>query len=324
MSRATSPSLSVAGGSLGDAARALLAQQKQQWPLLRENFRALDAVRTRELQVDGLHFRLQFNPARLVSTAAKVDSASVAARPCFLCEQNLPAEQQVLDAGDGWRVLANPFPILPAHFTLPSREHTPQRIAGSFEKLLELARAFGSDFTVFYNGPRCGASAPDHLHFQAGDLARLPLFAEIETLAAKFGHGVQNITIVNPPLRPFALIADSDPDRVAKAFARLTLAWSEIRPVSDEPMINVLAAHDGSVYRAIVLPRTRHRPSFYDADGDAKIMLSPACIDLAGLCVVPMQRDFERITADHLRQMLREVCADPEMMRALAARIDTR
>lgn len=313
----------ITPGTLAADARRLLAAQRDEWPTARDNFAALARVRTRELDVDGLRFRLQFNPARIVSTGAKVDPAAIAARPCFLCTVNLPREQRALDLEGGYRLLVNPFPILPAHFTVPHAEHVPQRLdASSAARLVRLSGELGDDFVVFYNGPRCGASAPDHLHFQVGNAGALPLEDEIEALTERCGVPINDtLTLVASPLRPFALTRSADPFAVTADLMRAVDAWRRTYPPTpegDEPMVNVLAWHTGGRHIVAALPRTRHRPTFYFAEGDHRLMLSPASIDLAGLCVCPVERDFERITAADLRLMLSEVCPDAAMTARLA------
>lgn len=152
------------------------------WPLVAKNFADLARVEVRTFAFDGFSVRVQCNPARVVSSAAKVDAAAIAARPCFLCAHNRPSEQMAVACGD-WEVLVNPFPIFPQHFTLAHKQHQPQEIVAHIADFLDFARRL-PDFVVFYNGPRCGASAPDHLHFQAGTKAFLPLIGDYFRLKA--------------------------------------------------------------------------------------------------------------------------------------------
>ena len=308
--------------SLGAAAVALLRQQRRAWPMLADNYAALAEVRLREVDVDGLVFRLQFNPARIASSGAKVDAKSIAARPCFLCEQNLPPQQRAVPFCDRYQVLVNPFPILPEHFTVPRRAHVPQIIRDAFPDLVELTRQIGPHLMAFYNGPRCGASAPDHLHFQAGNVGVLPIEAEVDDLARRFGRRLgDHATLIASPLRPLVLIESDSVSEVVRAFRQIhdRLATPG---VADEPMMNVLCyAPENGRLRVLVLPRARHRPSFYSAEGDSRILLSPGAIDMGGLCVCPLVHDFDRITAQHLRQMLTEVSPPGD---ALIATLDAR
>lgn len=158
-------------------AAAFITAQRAEWPLAARNFDALDGVEVRSIAMPGMDIKVQFNPARIVSSGAKVDARSLAERPCFLCGKNRPAEQRGID-WRGYTVLVNPFPIFPRHLTIPAVGHTPQRIQGRVADMLALAAELPG-YTVFYNGPRCGASAPDHMHFQAGNSDFLPIWQRL-------------------------------------------------------------------------------------------------------------------------------------------------
>lgn len=162
-------------------ASELLAKQRVTWPLAGQNYRALETVRTKSFDLDGFTIRAQFNPARAISTGARLDTQSLRERKCFLCPDNLPIEQERLPFGLRYLVLCNPYPIFPEHFTIPSREHAPQRILPRVDDFLELTRRLDR-FTLFYNGPRSGASAPDHAHFQAVTRGLMPMDTEILSL----------------------------------------------------------------------------------------------------------------------------------------------
>ncbi len=168
----------VAGHGLASRAHALLKQQKGGWELLRNGYDSLRSVRSKVFEFDGFQVKVQFNPGRLISTMARVDAVSVRERKCFLCPENLPADQRAIRCEEGYLLLCNPFPIFPEHFTIPTLRHTPQLVRESFGMFLGFTRELGSRYTVLYNGPRCGASAPDHLHFQAGDRSFLPIGLE--------------------------------------------------------------------------------------------------------------------------------------------------
>ena len=159
-------------------ATELLAKQLVTWPLAEKNYKALEAVQVKSFDMGGFSIRAQFNPARIVSTGAKVDARSLKERKCFLCPENLPVEQERLPFGFRHLVLCNPYPIFPQHFTIPTRKHTPQLILPQWNDFLELTRRL-APFTVFYNGPRSGASAPDHAHFQAVTRGIMPLDEEV-------------------------------------------------------------------------------------------------------------------------------------------------
>ena len=177
----------VSGVDCAEKAHGLLQQQKGAWELLRNGYNTLQTVRTKAFDFDGFHVKVQFNPGRMISTTAKVDAQSIRERRCFLCVENLPPAQRGIACDGEYLVLCNPFPIFPEHFTIAFLRHTPQRIRGSFGAFLDLTRQLGSRDLVFYNGPKCGASAPDHLHFQAGDKSFLPM--DTEYAAMRDGHG---------------------------------------------------------------------------------------------------------------------------------------
>lgn len=319
---------------LAQRAHALLDAQKREWVMLRDGAAALDEVQTRTIPLNGFNFRLQFNPKRLTSSAAKVDSKTIAQRKCFLCPAHLPREQRAVEFGHDYLILCNPFPIFPQHFTIPHKQHLPQRIAGAFPAMLDLARAVHTRYTVFYNGPRCGASAPDHLHFQAGDKGFMTIESEYDRLKGQPIVTTRDVALFAPrSARPFVAIESADRDAAANAFKVLYRNLNNIAPSSEEPMMNVIvnygavAADAGAgagggaaagAWRVIVLPRIKHRPSFYSAEGDARILLSPGTVDLGGVCVLPLERDFQKLREHHLEQMLAEVMLPPEPFARLA------
>jgi ATP adenylyltransferase/5',5'''-P-1,P-4-tetraphosphate phosphorylase II len=298
-------------------ALALLDQQKHEWAMLREGAAALDDIQTRTIPLNGFNFRLQYNPQRIGSSEAKVDARSVAQRKCFLCPANLPPEQRGVEFGDDYVILCNPYPIFPQHFTIPHKKHLPQRIADAFGPMLDLARAMHAKYTVFYNGPRCGASAPDHLHFQAGDKGFMTIESEYQRLKGAPIVTTRHVAVFAPrSVRPFVSIESADREAAISAFKVLYRNLKNIAaapaPPSEEPMMNVITNFDAETWRVIVLPRIKHRPSFYSAPGDARILLSPGTVDLGGVCILPVEEDFQRLREHHLQQMLEEVMLPPE------------
>ncbi len=320
------------GPSTGDFAsqcHALLVQQKLTWELLRTNYSSLDQIEARTLEFDGFQIRLQYNPTRLTSSAAKVDDKSIRERKCFLCPTHLPAHQRALPFEDEYLILCNPFPIFPEHFTIPHREHMPQVIDGTLGTMLELTRAMGSRYTVFYNGPRCGASAPDHLHFQAGSRNVMPLEVEYPHFLSRWGRSLiessqLEVHAISGGFRRFLTIESADRDLVEGAFEALYGAHQSVAKTVDEPMLNVLGMWVGDRWRLIVFPRAKHRPAMFFAEGDSRFLLSPASVDLGGLCVVPVEKDFRRITADHMQQMFQEVCLPEDAFESLCGMLGDR
>lgn len=306
-------------------AHALLQRQARAWPLLGANVEGFKNIRTRALELENFSVRLQFNPARVASALAKVDPAAIRERKCFLCPAHLPAEQEELPFQDDYLVLCNPFPIFPEHFTIVHRAHRPQAIADTFDAMLALAEAMAGRYTIFYNGPRCGASAPDHLHFQAGNRGFMPIETQLDPLTGEPPTAADGVTArAVPALRPFFVLGGADRGAIGAAFAHLYRALDETADATsrgEEPMMNVLAWFDAAAWRVIVFPRARHRPSFFFAEGDARILLSPGSVDLGGVCILPVERDFDRLTADHLRTMFREVMLPPEAFGQVARRL---
>lgn len=293
------------------------------WPDAAGRYDALSGVKVRELD-NGI--RLQCNPARIVSTAAKVDNAALAGRKCFLCGANRPAEQVVLSALGTLDVLVNPYPILPFHLTLPTREHTPQMFSGMYADMLNIAREW-PDLVIFYNGARCGASAPDHAHLQAGSICRIPLFGSewreelecgMEQLLVKEDGCIYSVDSYIVPL--FMVVSRS----VSCSVSLMGILQSSL-PLDcgeAEPMMNVISCYlreEG--YVTVVIPRSAHRPACYYADGESQILVSPGALDMAGLVITPRESDFGRITADEVAAMLSEVAMSREQADEVAGKI---
>ena len=300
-----------AGASFSSISAALLHHQRENWPLLRSGYASLASVETRSFEFDGFVVKVQFNPGRMTSSSANVDEQSIRGRRCFLCLSHLPPKQRGVAFGDSYVLLCNPFPIFPGHFTIPHREHIPQRIEESFGVLLELAKAMGDRYIVFYNGPRCGASAPDHLHFQAGLKGFMPIDAEYPEVIRRYGRVVKEnqdlrSVAVEGYLRRFIAFESSSRPILEEAFAGLLVRLKLVLSENEEPMLNILAAYEER-WKVLVFPRARHRPSFFFAEGDGKMLISPAAVDLGGVCITPLEKDFHRVTRELVVKMFEEV-----------------
>ena len=268
--------------------------------MARENHEALHKVWTRELASPKLPLplRVQCNPARLVSTGAKIDKASIAARPCFLCAANRPEEQQSLALNEEFEWLANPFPILPHHYTIAAKQHRPQRFLDAYDAMTQATKPLSEEYIVFYNGPKCGASAPDHLHLQAGIAKDIPLIEYTKSLTPE--GAVQAVA-------PFGylvyLIHDAEG---SDTFHQLYKSFPI--PEGDyEPRMNVVAYRKEDKVTLIVIPRHAHRPHCYSKEGDAKFLISPGALDMCGLLITPRLEDYERLTATRAADILCEV-----------------
>lgn len=302
--------------SLSQLALDLLEQQKAAWPQLAEGYRALDSVRVRGLHAEGFVVRLQFNPQRAISSGAKVDAQSIQARPCFLCEKNLPSQQKGVGYRDDYLVLCNPAPIFAQHYTIAHVQHRPEAIDGSIEILLKLAREFSPQFSVFYNGPRCGASAPDHLHFQACPAQVIPVETQIlEPERSVLAKNLPGVTLhTSQELgREILLLIGSDESAMMAALARTINAMKQVMGGNDEPMMNIIGTFRDSFYRAIIFPRRKHRPEVYFREGENRILVSPASVDMGGLIIMPIEKDFLRLEAEQIANIYREVSITPEI-----------
>lgn len=305
-----------------DELNAFFESQLAEWEFARRNFEALRRIETKTFDLDGFLIRVQFNPARIVSSAAKVDAASVVARKCFLCSENQPPEQRGLPWGDGYRVLVNPYPIFARHFTIPAAEHVPQSIADRYGDMLALARCFDRD-VVFYNGPRCGASAPDHAHFQAVGKGAMPLEAEIGRFATEKVLEASGAAAyaIRDYLRGGFVIRSADASAAAACFGKLYEAL-EVLPADAEPMMNVLTWYDSDGWTSCVFPRTKHRPACFYGEGATDLLVSPASVDLAGVMIVPRKDDFVKITAENIRAIFNEVCIDDSALLRIVGKLN--
>lgn len=314
-----------------------VGDQLSVWPLAAANFRALKNVETRSLTVGGLEVRLQHNPARIRSSAAKVDKASLQARKCFLCAENRPPEQRHLEFEGRkerkYDVLINPYPIFPNHLVIARNIHTPQSIWHRMTDMTDLARHHPS-FTIFYNGPKCGASAPDHFHFQACPHGLMPLEADIDKnidlmqASGETPEALDYVTSVQDAnlyhygkfTRGVFVLTARTSKSMAKLFYRLVDCLPQ-REDETEPMFNLLCWYRKSTsqkllgishgrfgeYRAVLLARDKHRSHHYFSDGPDHLTMSPGCADMAGLFIVPNEDDYAKLNAPLLEEMLSEV-----------------
>ena len=292
---------------MNETIQKFLTEQLADWETARNNYAALAGVQVRELNVCGVRYKVQFNPARIVSSGAKVDAKSIQERKCFLCPANLPAQQKGIPFGGHYQILVNPFPIFPRHLTIPDLNPTPQRIEGRLEDMMELARQL-TDFTIFYNGPRCGASAPDHAHFQAGNRDFMPIEADWKNqIAGRIAdYGKATLYYLNDQPRTTLVIQSADMASANHLFSLICRLLPE-QP-EGEPMLNLLAMYDEGVWTLFVFPRAKHRPACYTAEGDARLLSSPASVDLGGVFITPVEADFHKISPAIMEQILSEVC----------------
>ena len=290
--------------------------QRISWPMAGANFKGLEKVEEKSFQFDGFEIRIQFNPERIRSSVAKVDQASVAARPCFLCTQNRPPEQEGIAFGDRYQILVNPFPIFRNHFTITSNWHTDQRFFPNIRDLFELAHAMET-YTVFYNGPECGASAPDHLHFQAGESAFLPVGNDFERLKKDpdkllFSGVKTSVWTFENYLRKMISVETSSMDEGIKVVETFYRNFAGMQPEKDEPMLNALCSWSEGKWTMHLFPRKLHRPWQFFAEGEKQILLGPGSVDFAGVFITPRREDFEKITREDVVDILDQVCLNQD------------
>lgn len=279
----------------------LFVEQLAEWEAVSDRYEQLTDVQVKPLGAGGL--AVQHNPTRIGSTGAKLDKVTLAQRPCFLCSDNRPDEQMSVLCHDGYELLVNPFPILPQHFTIAATTHQPQKLSSTaLTDLLSMAAQL-TDYFLFYNGPTSGASAPDHLHFQAGMRGSVPLERDFNRYAPNLADGITLLTTYAVPV--FA-VAASTIEQSANLLQQL-IAAMRIVPDSEPPM-NVLAWRENERLITLVIPRAKHRPACYFAEGSQQRLISPGAIDMAGLLIAPRAEDFDALTETEALSILRE-CA---------------
>lgn len=291
-----------------NTAKELLQKQLQVWGLAQGNYKDLSTVKSKEIQFDGFSITVQFNPARIQSSNAKVDAKSIQERKCFLCPANLPEVQEGIKYGEDYQLLVNPFPIFPEHFTIPTFAHTDQLILERIGDMLDLAKVLDA-YSLFYNGPKCGASAPDHAHFQAGIKGFMPIEKDVKTITKEVIVEESGITLfaLKNYLRNSFLIEATDKTKAVESFKKI-YSLLEIKEGEQEPMMNVIAWYETNKWFLVVLPREVHRPKCFFAEGEENILISPASVDLGGVFITPQEKDFDKISAKDIQNILEEIC----------------
>ena len=283
-------------------------RQLEKWEDARQRYHDLRSAKTRELAVGTYSIQVQWNPARMVSTGAKMDQKTIAERPCFLCEKNRPKEQIKKEVDGQYELLVNPFPILQQHFTIPSLKHQPQRILESYGEIHKLLEEY-PEMMVFYNGPQCGASAPDHAHFQAGTSGLLPLQKSWQRLSRNLTllislNDDEDISLIDDYPCTALLIRSRSQYGDEQLFRRLYEALPAVEP---EPMMNIVSWRSNDDFLSVVFPRTKHRPDCYYKEGNEQFIISPGALDMAGLIITPRQEDYERLTPEMALSILDEI-----------------
>ena len=294
----------------------LLTDQLETWRELADGYESLKTTKDREICCNGFFVRLRHNPLRAKSTMAAVDKGSVNERPCFLCLKNLPGNQKGILYRNTYLILCNPMPAFHSHLTIAAVDHRPQFIEANIDVFLQLMTDLGNSWTILYNGPECGASAPDHHHFQAIPAGLLPIEDESaeKTKLTKIAHG-DGVSIyrVNNIGREILILEGESRPPLGSSFQGMISAMKENLFLNKEPMINVAGFMEEGEWRILIFPRVKHRPDAFFREGDERIVVSPAVIEMCGVIVTPIERDFKRLDAHDIENIYQEVSLKNDM-----------
>jgi hypothetical protein len=312
----------------------LWRRQIMDWPVLTRALSALREARTKDFKVHGSRVIAQCNPARLSSASSRVDEKSLANRPCKLCPDQLPDDQRSIFYGDHWSVLCNIAPLFEPHFTVIAREHQPQRLEPALDVLLQMASDIQGAYTVFYNGPRCGASLPDHLHIQAARSGVTPFERRlaVQLCGHRNGNGNQWVEWLrtghvrlgvtrSKNCRPAVILAGRDQQALSDSLREVIGQIGCVHPADPEPMVNLFVTYIDECWLAWLFPRQAHRPDFYGRD-NGRFLISPGAVDMAGLLIVPRPDDFQRLTPEIVQSLYDQVLLPDEQFADLRNRLD--
>jgi hypothetical protein len=305
--------------SIQQKTNVFIGEQIIAWPLLRSNHETLNDALIRTFSFDGFTIRIQFNPKRITSSAARVDKESIEKRPCFLCSVNWPPEEGFVAFGEYYEILCNPFPIFQKHLTISHVEHTPQVIDSEFSSMLDLSLAL-PEMVVFYNAPACGASAPDHMHFQAGNRGFMPIEEELNSLLNKHGQVLVKrdgftASSVDDGLRRFMVLESRQKEPIEDAFSIIS-GFIRRMAEGEEPMLNILSYYNKG-WQILIFPREKHRPWQYFGEGDENILLSPAAVDIGGTLITPLEKDFLKIDRGDIEDIFHQIVLTERKFEAL-------
>lgn len=316
--------------SLSASVEALIAHQKANWPQLKEGYEAISQIETKRIDIDGSEIVVQHNARRVRSTAAAVDKDSIAARRCFLCSENLPVEERGLFYDEEYVILCNPFPVLDKHLVIAHRQHIEQKIDTRIEELMALAFDLGDEYFVLYNGPECGASAPDHLHFQALSRAVLPIEESLKSseppseadcgVCESMERGSFELFTVDDAGRSVIVFRGANQFEIVPWVYQIIASLSKAT-LKPEPMLNIVCYVDQGVYTVLLFPRARHRPACFFAEGEERLTISPGAVDMAGIVVVPEHAHYEKIGAAQVEKIFSEVSMSSDAVEELVAQV---
>ena len=305
---------------LSELCMELLSEQKETWYDLAQGYESLKDTMTREITCNGFSVHVQHNPGRIKSTLADVGEKSLNERPCFLCLNNLPKDQKGVLYHKEFLILCNPMPVFSGHFTIAHILHQPQAITEHAEAIFHLMSDFGRRWSILYNGPRCGASAPDHLHFQAIPSGKMPIEKEImdekRLLRIARIDGIQ-VSRAQGLGRELIVLEGDDPVGMAGIFKGIVAELKKVFNTDNEPMMNIIGSHNGETWSLMIFPRAKHRPDAFFREGDARVAVSPAVIEMGGVLVTPVERDFERLNASAVEDIFGEVSLKDEIVQSV-------
>jgi hypothetical protein len=306
--------------------KKLLEEQNASWPLSKINYENLSNILIRSLTFDDFEIRIQHNPDRINSTSAILGDEVAKLQKCVLCSYNLPVEQRGIVYNKHFFIFPNPYPIFPEHFTISKRSHTSQTIIGNFSELLDLSRALGKYYTILYNGPRCGSSLPDHMHFQAVTKNIFPVEYEFDKLIGKLprgvvGNGKIEVHFFEDFLRYFISFKSRDKGELLFAFKVFVNAFKKISEPHNEPMMNITASYNEDTWRLILFPRQMYIPHQLFADIEGQLLVSPAAVDMSGLIITPCLEDYEKIKEDDVIDIFKRVTIAKEYFEFLRKKI---
>ena len=266
-----------------------LQEQLEKVPVAKANYEKLKRIKTKSFQFDGYEIFVHFNPARAVSSLAKLDAKSIAERPCFLCPKNRIEGQTAIDFKSKYEICINPFPICDEHFTVVSKLHEPQSIEGKIRDMIDLAKEY-SDFIALFNGSKSGASAPDHMHFQLVNKDYFPYAIETPMLGV-----VEKIVLRSSD-------ADELEDKISEEINKLNHEGE--LPASHT---NLFCEYKNDEWVFTIFPRITHRPRQFFSEGEDRLMMSPGAIDMTGHLIAAREEDFEKITKEVIVDIFKQI-----------------
>lgn len=310
-------------GNYSLATSLLMKLQREEWRELAYGYDNLSLVKTKSIDFNGFTINLQYNPGRIKSTSVEVDGSTIKKRKCFLCDINLPSKQMGIKILEKYVVLCNPYPVFPGHFTVVSVNHEPQMIEISFKDFIRMSKMLGDTYALIYNGPNCGASAPDHLHFQAGTKHFMPIEDDFQSIKNVYGEIIfkdEGMIVygVDDGMRKFMTIEAKDEKQLLKTFNVFYETYKKLIDYNEEPMMNLICKYDEEIgWGLIIFIRNKHRSSHYYLKNEDRIMISPAAVDLGGVAITPVEKDFERIDKQLISEIYNEVFITEEKFEQL-------